>query len=309
MKYSLTQLKGNGFTQLRQVEKVLRLIELLNEINKHPTLHKSLALKGGTPLNLLLWNVPRLSIDLDFNYIGSVSREKMLIDRELIHEAIKKIAKFFDYKLSYNDKYSNRTYTLRYIPYNSVNYDETLQIDINYILRVSIFNTKKSTSKKVFGKIKINKAHILSVEEILAGKLSAFVSRLTPRDIFDAYKISLNIRDFDFKKLKTCYIFYRCLQEEGFINIESKIKMININEMKKEIRQFININEKIKYEKIENNLLKLFKRLHKLNKNEIKFIEQFRMKVFEPELIFNHNLKNIKQHPRVYWMFKMLQAD
>lgn len=29
------------------------------------------------------------------------------------------------------------------------------------------------------------------------------------------------------------------------------------------------------------------------------------MKVFEPELIFNHNLKNIKQHPRVHWMFKM----
>lgn len=52
MKYSQSQLEGTGFTQFRQVEKVFRLIELLNEINKHHLLHKVLALKGGTALKV-----------------------------------------------------------------------------------------------------------------------------------------------------------------------------------------------------------------------------------------------------------------
>lgn len=124
-------MEGTGFTQFRQVEKVFRLIELLNEINKHHFLHKVLAIKGGTALNLILWNVPRLSIDLDFNYIGSVNRKKMLTDREQIHNAIKQISKFLEYKISEDKKYSNWTYTLRYIPYNSINYDETLQISLS----------------------------------------------------------------------------------------------------------------------------------------------------------------------------------
>lgn len=304
MKYLRSQLEGKGFTQLRQVEKVLRFIEFLNEINKHTFLHKVLALKGGTPLNLILWDVPRLSIDLDFNYIGSVIRGKMLTDQVLIHKTIKQIAKFFGYKISEDKKYSNWTYTLKYIPYNSTTYNETLQIDINYILRVPIYPTKKSISKSIFEKVKIKRIHLLSCEEIIAGKLSAFVSRLTPRDIFDTYKIAINIEDYDFKKLKNGYIFYRCLQEDGFIdNIVSRIEAINISDTKREIRQFINVYEKINYENVKPKLIKLFDRLHKLNKNESKFIELFRKKVFKPELIFNYNIKNIKQHPRVMWMF------
>ena len=52
------------------LEKVLRLIELLREIDRHPLLTQVLALKGGTSINLFHLKLPRISVDLDFNYMG-----------------------------------------------------------------------------------------------------------------------------------------------------------------------------------------------------------------------------------------------
>jgi hypothetical protein len=37
-----------------------------------------MVLKGGTALNLFVLDVPRLSVDIDLNYIGAADRETML---------------------------------------------------------------------------------------------------------------------------------------------------------------------------------------------------------------------------------------
>lgn len=60
------------------LEKVAYLLALLEGFNRHPFLKGKLALKGGTALNLFVFDVPRLSIDIDLNYIGAVEREGML---------------------------------------------------------------------------------------------------------------------------------------------------------------------------------------------------------------------------------------
>ena len=53
-----------------------------------------MVLKGGTALNLFHFDVvPRLSVDLDLNYIGSIDREKMLEERPFLTDAIQKILK------------------------------------------------------------------------------------------------------------------------------------------------------------------------------------------------------------------------
>ena len=51
---------------------MIRLIGLLSGIVRDPELRVRLVLKGGTALNLFLFTVPRLSVDTDLNYIGSV---------------------------------------------------------------------------------------------------------------------------------------------------------------------------------------------------------------------------------------------
>ena len=63
------------------LEKLIRLGGLAADIGRHPMLSRVLALKGGTALNLMFGPPARLSVDLDFNYIGHEDREAMQADR------------------------------------------------------------------------------------------------------------------------------------------------------------------------------------------------------------------------------------
>lgn len=45
-----------------QVDLLLRIIPYVAE-------EKSLALKGGTAINMFIWDMPRLSVDIDLTYI------------------------------------------------------------------------------------------------------------------------------------------------------------------------------------------------------------------------------------------------
>ena len=53
------------------LEKVYRLLLALEQFMSVPYLRERLVLKGGTALNLFCFNeVPRMSVDIDLNYIG-----------------------------------------------------------------------------------------------------------------------------------------------------------------------------------------------------------------------------------------------
>ena len=60
----------NGFI-LNNTEKVLRLCDILNHFS-NSTLSNYLALKGGTAINLFLLDLPRLSIDIDFDFAKAI---------------------------------------------------------------------------------------------------------------------------------------------------------------------------------------------------------------------------------------------
>jgi predicted nucleotidyltransferase component of viral defense system len=73
------------------LEKVFRLMALLDALNSHPFLKTRIALKGGTALNLFHFDVPRLSVDIDLNYIGAADRETMLADRSQVEQAVQAV--------------------------------------------------------------------------------------------------------------------------------------------------------------------------------------------------------------------------
>lgn len=73
------------------LEKVFRLLSLLETLRTHTFLGPRLALKGGTALNLFLFDVPRLSVDIDLNYVGAGEREAMLADRPKVEQAIQAV--------------------------------------------------------------------------------------------------------------------------------------------------------------------------------------------------------------------------
>jgi hypothetical protein len=84
------------------LEKVIRLGELGAELTRHQLLGTVLVLKGGTALNLCFGAPPRLSVDLDFNYIGAEDRAAMLEQRPLVERAIGAVARAQGYRLQWS---------------------------------------------------------------------------------------------------------------------------------------------------------------------------------------------------------------
>lgn len=83
----IAQAEATGF-RADMLEKVAHLLGLLGALGGHPFLKGKLALKGGTALNLFVFNVPRLSVDIDLNYVGAEDRETMLAERPRIEQAV-----------------------------------------------------------------------------------------------------------------------------------------------------------------------------------------------------------------------------
>ena len=73
------------------LEKVFRLMALLDALNSHPFLKTRIALKGGTALNLFHFDVPRLSVDIDLNYVGAVDRDTMLAEKPKAEQAVQAV--------------------------------------------------------------------------------------------------------------------------------------------------------------------------------------------------------------------------
>lgn len=65
---------ATGF-KMEHLEKVFLLMDLLADFATFPQLKNKIVLKGGTALNLFFFNLPRLSVDIDLNYIGNIDRE------------------------------------------------------------------------------------------------------------------------------------------------------------------------------------------------------------------------------------------
>ena len=59
-------------------EKVARLEEVLNFLNTEPFLKDHLRLKGGTAINLTIFSLPRLSVDIDMDYVPNDDLEELL---------------------------------------------------------------------------------------------------------------------------------------------------------------------------------------------------------------------------------------
>src|SRR5688500_470453 len=87
----LREAKANNYKP-EILEKVYHLLTTLDQFMSVPYLRERLVLKGGTALNLFCFDeVPRLSVDIDLNYIGHVDRKNMLEERPIVNEAIGQI--------------------------------------------------------------------------------------------------------------------------------------------------------------------------------------------------------------------------
>jgi predicted nucleotidyltransferase component of viral defense system len=73
------------------LEKAAHLLGLLEAIRSHHFLQGKFVLKGGTALNLFVFDIPRLSVDIDLNYVGAEDRNGMLAERPQVDQALKEL--------------------------------------------------------------------------------------------------------------------------------------------------------------------------------------------------------------------------
>ncbi len=195
------------------IEKVIQLLHLLNMLNSHSFLKGKLALKGGTALNLFELNLPRLSVDIDLNYIGAVNRENMLSERPAVEQAVEAV-------------FSREGFTVRHIPAEHVGgkwqltfqsftgHSANLQIDLNYMFRQPLWETVKRDSR-ILGDYQARDIPVVDIHELAAGKLAALFARHQTRDLFDVYQLLKHCK-FIPEHLRAAFVVYGALNRKDF---------------------------------------------------------------------------------------------
>ncbi|MGM0608956.1 MAG: nucleotidyl transferase AbiEii/AbiGii toxin family protein [Candidatus Muiribacteriota bacterium] len=291
------------------LEKVYRLIDILEYINNEPFLKMKLALKGGTAINLSIFNLPRLSVDIDLDYVENVSREEMLKNRENINNSLCKFIEISGYKLSPKSKrpFSLDSWVIEYE--NLGGNRDNIKIEINYSLRTHIFPAKKIEilNKPFSDNFKLN---CLNVIEIFASKINALLNRGAARDLYDIYNmIKFKIFDeIEREYLRKCIIFYHVISTKGnlgFFDIDSVDKILQ-QKIRTDLlpvltnRDLFDLNNGKRI--VKDYLIDLLV----LTPSEIEFINRFKVREYNPELLFDDSkiLNRISKHPMALWKTK-----
>jgi predicted nucleotidyltransferase component of viral defense system len=291
------------------LEKVFLLMDLLSEFSTYPQLEKKLVLKGGTALNLFHFNLPRLSVDIDLNYIGAIDRETMLEERDILQKNIIAICERRGLSLERNPKvHAGGKMIWRYS--SALGQMGNLEIDLNFMYRVPLWPIELKSSCLV-GSSQIHQIPVLDIHELAAGKLVALIDRQTGRDLFDAYHLLTSLT-LDNKKLRLGLVIYSGMnRKKNLSTLKPQDISFDINEFKNRLIPLLNKNDldNIKSisawaEHLVNQCQKAFSRLLPLQENEVEFLnclQQFRE--IQPTLISDDEdfCKRVYQHPALLW--------
>ena len=197
-----------GIPDLTLAELDYRLVHALRAIYTDPFLRNRLCLKGGTALNkLYLPGTSRLSVDLDFNAIGS--KEQVLRERTPIGEAIAAALAQQDsnYDLSYRGRYDQLTVYARFSPLSGTA-RQRLKVEVSFIERFAILGqVELSLVPSPFDEpLVVNTYHL---EELTSTKLRALYDRRKGRDIYDLFRIADHDLNQAAVRKMVLYYFYR----------------------------------------------------------------------------------------------------
>jgi len=202
------------------LEKVFLLLDLLEAINGHPGLSGKLALKGGTALNLFLFDAPRLSVDIDLNYVGAEERETMRADRPRVEQAVELIARRLGLtpQTPKREEHAGRSWVLRYA--SALGGTDNLKIDLVYTLRLPLWPPALRDSRQV-GSRQVRDILVLDDHELAGGKLAALLARRTSRDLFDAHELLLR-HPLDREKLRLAFVIYGAMNPEDWRGVRAE---------------------------------------------------------------------------------------
>jgi len=289
------------------LEKFFRLCEIMQFINENQLLVDHLALKGGTAINLTVFNMPRLSVDIDLDFTKAVSREEMLEIRTNINEILLNFMFSQGYALSPNTKNPHSLDSWVFYFQNSVGNRDNVSIEINYSLRNHILPIEKRVINVEFLKIEYE-VNTLSILELFGSKIKALIERTAARDLYDVQNmLKYGVIQPDKQDLlRKIVIFYLVIGAKQKIELPINFEGINnlkYNQIRANLIPMLRKNEQFDFETTKSEVKDYLSNLMALTVNEKMFIENFNQGIYEPDLLFDDDniIENIKEHPMAVW--------
>jgi hypothetical protein len=185
------------------LETVFRLVELLGRIDAH--FGNELSLRGGTALNLLHLDVPRLSVDIDLDFVGTADAEEAQQRRPELLAELEALARAAGYEVAQE----RASYAMAHLRLPYVGADgrpAQLKLDVNFIDRVPVLPPERLPVRHLFGDdLPASKMQTFTLAELAAAKTIALVRRALPRDLFDVAMLA-ELPGIDDELLRTALV-------------------------------------------------------------------------------------------------------
>jgi len=288
------------------LEKVTRLADFLEYLNTNPILKDSLALKGGTAINLTIFNLPRLSVDIDLDYLITNSREEMLENREVINTTIDGYMVSQGYSKNPKTKNPHSLDSWVYDYMGASGNRDNIKIEINYSLRSHVLEPEERPiiTEHFTSEYKVKS---LAPIEIYGSKINALLSRAAARDLYDTRNM-IRFGLFDKSEeelLRKCVVFYAAVSAKDLNKtFDTKaIESITQRKIKTDLLPVIKRRDDFELESAKKLVKEYISDLLVLTSEEKEFLDRFENGEYLPELLFDDKkiLERIKNHPMAIW--------
>ena len=306
----LKEKKDTGYRQ-EIIEKVIWLMELLNAISEDSYLSSRLALKGGTALNLFHFDLPRLSVDADLNYIGAIDRNVMLEERKEVEKRITGLCERLGLNLMRNPKeHAGGKMVWRYP--SALGNQGNIEVDLNFMYRIPLLPVETKDSITLSGR-QVRNLQVLDIHELAAGKLTALLERQTGRDFFDTNEL-FQYKHIDKEKLRVIFVIYAAMcTKVDMLNLAINEIAIDYVDLKNKLIPVMKNNYFDSFsspdgwlKNMTDNIHNGFKALLPFSSSEVAFIDSVKTgNGIRPELFVEDanklDFNLIKMHPALLW--------
>jgi predicted nucleotidyltransferase component of viral defense system len=286
-------------------EKVLRLREVLRYMNEEEYLREHLLLKGGTAINLTVFNLPRLSVDIDMDYTPNDTKEDMLEARKKITSIIKGYMDEEGYQLSKASRFTHSLDAFYYQYQNAGGNRDMIKIELNYSLRAHVL---EPVHRRILPEVFDDSMTIRMVApmEIFAAKGNALISRAAARDLYDwGNLIAKNLFADERDMFRKCFAFYTTISTET-VNRDfdtSAIDSLEFDKIRRELFPVLSKRDNFKLDERKQQAKDYIADLMQLTEREQEYMDRFIAKEYVPELLFDDReiVERIKEHPMAIW--------
>ena len=288
------------------LEKVIRLSNILEFLISNDNLKGKVVLKGGTAINLTVFDMPRLSVDIDLDYCCNSDKDTMMTDRAVIGQEILGHMQSNGYTLHPSSKNTHALDSWVFSYLNAGGNRDNIKLEINYMMRVHILEplTRKTSIPFIEGV----DVYTVAPLELFGSKIKALVERAAPRDLYDINRmIKENIfKDDQMDMLRKIVVFYLAVggkeKPKNGYSFE-KIQNIRFPQIRSALIPVLKKSERFDFEEAKANVISFLSKLLIMGESENNFINLFNQGEYKPEVLFDDPeiIDRIKEHPMALW--------